>query len=293
MSAMDRTFETIEYAVDAAVATITLNRPGQANAQSMRLIDELDAAFDLADADDQVRVVILAAHGKHFSSGHDLKELVGPDSSPELDEKRATAEGRFRHERQMYFDRCVRIYEFRKPTIAAVQGRCVAAGVMLAAMCDLIVASDDASFQNPVARMSGMGVELLVEPWELGIRKAKEFLLTGDSIDAAEAWRLGMVNQVVPRDELAARAREMADKIALVPPVTAERIKDSINQTFELMGKRNAWNFHFMAHQFTHNTATAQGKLAERRQMGSMKEVFDARDRGDAPTQAPDTTGGE
>ena len=248
----------------------------------MQMIDEIDRAFDRALDDDTVRVVILAADGKHFSSGHDLKELVGPDADPELRERRSTAEGKFRHERNVYFDKCVRIYEFPKPTIAAVQGKCIAAGVMLAAMCDLIVASDDASFQNPVARMSGMGVELLVEPWELGIRKAKEFLLTGDTIDANEAWRLGMVNRVVPRDQLAAVAREMADKIALVPPVTAERIKDSINQTFEFMGKRNSWNFHFMAHHFTHNTATALGKLDEREQMGSMKEVFDARDRGDS-----------
>jgi enoyl-CoA hydratase len=276
------TFETVHYEVDGAVATITLNRPKQANAQSMQLINELDAAFDRADADDAVRVVILAAEGKHFSSGHDLKELVGPDARDDLKERRATAEGKFRHERQVYFDKCVRIYEFRKPTIAAVQGKCIAAGVMLAAMCDLIVAADDAVFQNPVARMSGMGVELLVEPWELGIRKAKEFLLTGDEIDAHEAWRLGMVNKVVPRDELATATRTMADKIALVPPMTAERIKDSVNQTFELMGKRNAWNFHFMAHHFTHNTAAALGKLDEREQMGSMKEVFDARDKGDA-----------
>jgi enoyl-CoA hydratase len=280
-------FETVLYDVDGPVATITLNRGDRANAQSMQLINELDAAFDLADEDDDVRVVILAADGKHFSSGHDLKELVGPDASPELNDRRSTPERRFRHERQMYFDKCVRIYEFRKPTIAAVQGKCVAAGVMLAAMCDLIVASDDAVFQNPVARMSGMGVELLVEPWELGIRKAKEFLLTGDEIDANEAWRLGMVNRVVPRDRLAAAAREMADKIALVPPATAERIKDSVNQTFEIMGKRNAWNFHFMAHHFTHNTAAAQDKLRERQQMGSMKEVFDARDRGDAPPSNP------
>lgn len=275
-------FETLLYEVEDAVAQITLNRPERANAQSMQLIDELDRALDLADGDDAVRVVILAAAGEHFSSGHDLKELVGPDADPELQQRRATAEGKFRHERQMYFDRCVRLYEFRKPTIAAVQGRCIAAGLMLAAMCDLIVAADDAIFQNPVARMSGAGVELLVEPWELGIRKAKEFLLTGDEIDAQEAWRLGMVNKVVPRAELASTTRAMADKIALVPPITAERIKDSINQTFELMGKRHSWNFHFMAHHFTHNTATALGKLAEREQMRSMKEVFEARDRGDA-----------
>ncbi|MEJ5254107.1 MAG: enoyl-CoA hydratase [Acidimicrobiales bacterium] len=274
-------FETLLYEVDGPVAQITLNRPERANAQSMQLIDELDRALDLADADDRVRVVILAAAGRHFSSGHDLKELVGPEADPELQARRATPEGKFRHERQMYFDRCVRLYEFRKPTIAAVQGRCIAAGLMLAAMCDLIIAADDAVFQNPVARMSGAGVELLVEPWELGIRKAKEFLLTGDELDAQEAWRLGMVNKVVPRDELETAARAMAAKIALVPPVTAERIKDSINQTFELMGKRHSWNFHFMAHHFTHSTATALGKLAEREQMGSMKEVFEARDRGD------------
>ncbi len=274
---------TVLYAVDGAIATITLNRPGRANAQSMQLITDLDAAFDRAEDDDAVRVVILAANGKHFSSGHDLKELVGPDATDDLKQRRSTPERKFRHERQMYFDKCLRIYEFRKPTIAAVQGRCIAAGVMLAAMCDLIVASDDAVFQNPVARMSGMGVELLVEPWELGIRKAKEFLLTGDEIDANEAWRLGMVNRVVPRSRLADATHEMAAKVALVPPVTAERIKDSVNQTFELMGKRNAWNFHFMAHHFTHNTAAARDMYQARDQMGSMREVFDARDRGDAP----------
>jgi len=277
------TFNTIHYAVDAAIATITLDRPDQANAQSMELIGELDDAFTLAEEDDNVRVVVLAATGRHFSSGHDLKELVGPNADPHLQARRATAEGKFRHERQMYFDKCLRIYAFPKPTIAAVQGKCIAAGMMLAAMCDLIVAADDASFSNPVARMSGAGVELLVEPWELGIRKAKELLLTGDAIDAQEAWRLGMVNRVVPRERLLDETYEMAAKVALVPPVTAERIKDSVNHTFELMGKRNAWNFHFMAHHFTHNTATALDRLADREQMGSMREVFAARDEGDAP----------
>ena len=98
----------------------------------------------------------------------------------------------------MYYERCKRIYSFRKPTIAQVQGAAVAAGLMLACMCDLIVAADDAIFSNPVLRMTGAGVELLVEPWELGIRKAKEFLWTGEKIDAQEAWRLGLVNRVVP-----------------------------------------------------------------------------------------------
>jgi enoyl-CoA hydratase len=277
-------FETIRYEVDGAVGTITLDRPEVANAQDTRLIDELDAAFDAADADDDVRVVILAAAGKHFSSGHDLKALVGQVEADEWRRMRETPEGKFRHEKVMYFDRCVKIYNFRKPTIAAVQGSCVAAGLMLACMCDLIVAADDATFSNPVLRMTGAGVELLVEPWELGMRKAKEFLLTADTIDAAEAWRLGLVNKVVPRDELVTATREMADKIALVPPVTAERVKDSINRTFEFMGKSHSWHYHFMAHHFTHNTATALNALEERKKKGSMKEVFADRDRGDAPT---------
>ena len=161
------------------------------------------------------------------------------------------------HEKVMYYDRCKRIHDFRKPTIAAVQGSCVAAGLMLACMCDLIVAADDAAFSNPVLRMTGAGVELLVEPWELGIRKAKEFLWTGGIIDAQEAWRLGLANQVVPRDQLMERAHQLAERISLVPPATAQLVKDTINHTGDLMGKADSWKYHFMAHHWMHNTATA------------------------------------
>ena len=276
-------YDTLLYEVEGAVATVTMNRPEVANAQNTALIDDLDAAFDEADADDAVRVVVLAGAGEHFSSGHDLKALVGQEAPDSWVAMRETPEGKFHHEKVMYFDRCTRIHDFRKPTIAAVQGSCVAAGLMLACMCDLIVAADDASFQNPVLRMTGAGVELLVEPWELGIRKAKEFLLTGDRIDAAEAWRLGLVNKVVPRAELMAATRTLADKVALVPPVTAQVVKASINNVGELQGKSQSWKYHFMAHHWTHNTATALDALEARKQKTSMKEVFADRDRGDAP----------
>ena len=269
------------YEVDGAVATVTMNRPEAANAQSTALLDELEAAFDRADADDDVRVVILAGAGKHFSSGHDLKGLLDPAAADPWRAMRDTPEGKLRHEQVMYFDKCVKIYDFRKPTIAAVQGSCVAAGLMLACMCDLIVAADDAVFSNPVLRMTGAAVELLVEPWELGMRKAKEFLLTGDKIDAAEAWRLGLVNRVVPRDSLMAATRELADKVALVPPVTAQAVKDTINHTFDAMGKREAWKYHFMVHQFVSNTETALSALEARKQKGSMKEVFAEHEGGD------------
>jgi enoyl-CoA hydratase len=256
------------------VATVTMNRPEVANAQDTALIDGIDAAFDRADADDDVHVVVLAGNGKHFSAGHDLKALVGGDDPDEWVAMRDTPEGKFRHEQVMYFDRCQRIYHFRKPTIAAVQGACVAAGLMLACMCDLIVASDDATFQNPVLRMTGAGVELLVEPWELGIRKAKEFLWTGEKLDAQEAWRLGLVNRVVPRAELAERVAELADRVALVPPATAQVVKDSLNNTATLMGKEQSWKYHFMAHHWMHNTATATTALKARQEKTSMAEVF-------------------
>jgi enoyl-CoA hydratase len=276
-------YKSILYQVEGPVATITMNRPEMANAQDTRLIDEMDDAFDQADADDNVRVVILAGAGKHFSSGHDLKALIGDTEPDKWRLMRETPEGKMRHEQLMYYDRCKRIHDFRKPTIAAVQGSCVAAGLMLACMCDLIVAADDAMFSNPVLRMTGAGVELLVEPWELGIRKAKEFLFTGDKIDAHEAWRLGLVNRVVPRDELSARTRQLAEQVSLVPPATAQLVKDSLNHTGELMGKTDSWKYHFMAHHWMHNTATAAHALEERMEKASMKEVFADRDRGDRP----------
>jgi enoyl-CoA hydratase len=192
---------------------------------------------------------------------------------------RDTAEGKLRHEQVMYFDRCVRIRDFRKPTIAAVQGACAAAGLMLACMCDLIVAADDAKFSNPVLRMTGAGVELLVEPWELGPRKAKEFLLCAETIEAHDAERLGLVNKVVPRADLAAAAAEMAGKVALVPPVTAQAVKDSINRMVDLQGQRESWRYHFMVHQFVSNTATALRAMETRKQGGM--DAVKAEQRGD------------
>jgi enoyl-CoA hydratase len=275
----------VRYEVDGPVATVTMNRPEVANAQNSALIDAIDAAFDAADDDDDVRVVVIAAAGRHFSAGHDLKALVTGDGADPWVAMRATPEGKFRHEQVMYVERCRRIHDFRKPTVAAVQGKCVAGGLMLACMCDLIVAADDASFSNPVLRMTGAAVELLVEPWEMGIRKAKEFLLAAEELDAEEACRLGLVNRVVPRPDLAAEADALARRIALVPPVTAQVVKASLNHVGELQGKSASWKYHFMAHEWTHNTATALEALEQRKAMGSMKEVFAARDGGDPPPE--------
>ncbi|MBM3659861.1 MAG: enoyl-CoA hydratase [Actinobacteria bacterium] len=263
---MPAQFETIHYEVEGHLAFLTLNRPDAANAQSSLMIDEIDAALDLADADDEVRVVILGGEGKHFSAGHDLKDILS--EADEWSRMRDTPEGKLRHEQVMYWDKCLRLRNFRKPTIASVHGAVAAAGLMLACMCDLIVAADDTRFSNPVARMTGVGVEILVEPWELGPRKAKEFLWCAETLSAADAERFGLVNKVVARDDLDGAVREMAEKVALIPPVTAEAIKDTVNHTLDNMGQHESWRYHFMVHQFVSASATATSAMSSRKEGG-------------------------
>jgi enoyl-CoA hydratase len=256
----------IRYEQDGAIGIVTIDRPEAANAQSSALLMALDDQLRAIDADRSVQVVVLRAEGKHFSAGHDLKEILAGEE--EWAAMRSTPEGKLRHEQELYWAPMVRLRDLRPITIAAVQGACSAAGLMLATMCDLIVAADDAKFSNPVARMSGVGVELLVEPWELGPRKAKEFLLRSTTLDAATAERLGLVNTVVPRADLDATARAWADEVALVPALTAEAIKKSINGMLDRMGQRDSWQLHFWLHQFVSNTPTALDRTAARKEGG-------------------------
>jgi enoyl-CoA hydratase/carnithine racemase len=252
----------VRYEVDGAVAVLTLDRPEAANALDAATLDQLDAHMGAVEADESVAVVIVRAEGPHFCAGHDLKELLAGEEAWAA--KRATPEGRLRHELARYWAPMVRLRDLRPITIAAVQGACSAAGLMLACMCDLIVAADDARFSNPVARMSGVGVELLVEPWEVGPRKAKELLLLAQTWDAATAERLGLVNRVVARDRLWDEAAAMAADVALVPPLTAEAIKRSINGMLDRMGQRDSWQLHFWMHQFVSATPTATSRAAAR-----------------------------
>ena len=272
-------YQTLLVERRGAVELVTMNRPEVRNAQNTALITELDDAMRAADDDSDVNVIVLAGAGKDFSAGHDLKTYVGEAPADEWHEKRKTPEGKFEHERKLYFEKCLAIRDLAKPTIAMVQGHCVAAGLMLAAMCDLIVAAEDAVFQNPVLRMTGAGVEILSEPFDLGPRKAKEFLWTGDEIDAREAWRLGLVNRVVPTERLEEETFALAERIARLPSVTVQNVKRSINHAQDLAGFRSALEYHFMVHQFQHNTKASLDALAARQQKSSMKEVFEDRDR--------------
>jgi enoyl-CoA hydratase len=215
-------------------------------------------------------VIVLRGEGRHFCSGHDLAELMAGEEHWAA--MRDTPEGKLAHETAMYLEPCLRWRNTDRITIAAVQGACAAAGLMLACMCDLIVAADDARFSNPVLRMSGAGVELLVEPWELGARRAKEFLLCARKLSAAEAEQAGMVNRVVPLDDLSTAAAAMAAEVALVPPVTAAAVKGTINYTLDRAGQADSWRHHFMVHQFVSATDTATS-MAARRSEGGMDAV--------------------
>lgn len=279
-------WETVLYEAEGQVARVTLNRPERRNALDDVLIEELDEAVKQADLDEAIRVIIIAGAGKVFCAGHDIS---GPAPNLEAGGRKARSreaqtawkdpERRLRREQFLYFDRSLAIRNTLKPTIAQVQGPCVAAGLMLACMCDLIVAAADASFQNPVCRMANGSIELLVEPWELGIRKAKEFLWTGDALDAQEAWRLGLVNRVAPPERLAEETMRLASRVALTPPVAVALMKRSLNHTWDLMGQRASWEYHFMVHHFAHATDETRAFAEEMRVApGGLKAFLKRRD---------------
>lgn len=229
-----------------AVRRISLNRPKARNAQSQQLLDEFDRAVGDAAQDDSVRVVIVAGVGDHFSAGHDLKEAQSSRAN-------FTVEERWAYESLRYFDYCMRLWDMPKPTIAQVQGACVAAGFMVANMCDLVVCSEDAFFSDPVGQtLAAAATEVLVHPWVMGLRRAKEMLFTGEKMLAPEALRIGMVNRVVTRAALEEETLAMAQRIAQAPPFGLRLIKKSLNRTLDIQGYRSALSAHFDTHQLSH-----------------------------------------
>ena len=263
---------TVSYERRDAVAVVTMNRPEYRNAQNSAMTYALDAAFTRAVDDDEVRVIVLAGAGKHFSAGHDIG-TPGRDVDQSF-ERRAVmwwdhvgkegGDNRYAREMEVYLGMCRRWREIPKPTIAMVQGACIAGGLMLAWVCDLIVASEDAFFSDPVVRMGIPGVEYFAHPWVLGPRAAKEFLFTGDRFDAAWALERGMVNRVVPRDELHEETQALADKIAGMPRFGLALTKRAVNQAEDQMGMRTGMDSVFGLHHFAHahNAETSKDSLA-------------------------------
>ncbi len=260
----DYRFVTYETLDEGTIARIMLNRPDQRNAQQRGLLVELNEAFLEAEADDDVRVVILGGNGPMFSSGHDLgskqsmsEYTPGPDQHPSYAVNGATREGAEKlmlQEWHHFFENTRRWRNLRKITVAQVHGEVYAAALMLMWSCDLIVAAEGTRFADVVGTRLGMcGVEYFAHPWEFGARKTKELMLTGDSLSVDEAHALGMVSKVFPADELADRTLEFARRIAKVPTMAALLIKESVNQTQDNQGFHNALNACFTLHQLNHS----------------------------------------
>ena len=248
----------IEYSVTERVALVTLNRPDKRNAQNAQLLKELDSTFDRAVADPEVVVILLRANGKHFSAGHDMApEAVAAapwDSIFSNVDEQGLLE-MYKWELGHFFGYSRKWRDLPKPTIAAVQGACIAAGLMLAWPCDLIIAADDARFSDPVIRMGIGGVEYQAHTWEFGARKAKELLFTGGSIDANEAHRLGMVNRVVKRDELESESLALAKQIATMDPHALLMAKRAVNHALDAQGQHIALQAAFDLHSLGHAEA--------------------------------------
>ena len=252
-------YDTVD---EGTIAVITLNRPEHRNPQNRGLLVELGDAFLRAEADDTVRVVVLRGAGTSFSAGHDMGRVhageaaPGPDQHPSFRENGGTKGGMekwMRQEWHYFFHNTRRWRDLRKITVASVQGPVYSAGLMLMWACDLIVADETAVFADVVGTRLGMcGVEYFAHPWEFGPRKAKELLLTGDSLSVEEAHRLGMVSKIFAPDRLEEDTLAFAGRIARMPTAAALMIKEGVNQTQDNQGFYNSLQAAFTLHELNH-----------------------------------------
>ena len=242
----------IIYEKDENVGVITLNRPETRNAQHQGFLEELDQAWRMGEKDKEVKVIVLKANGPHFSSGHDIGSEEAKRWRANNAQDWQGAADRYWWESEFYLGLCQRWRDIPKPTIAAVHGKTIAGGLMLCWPCDLIIAADNAQFSDPVVSMGVGGVEYHAHPWEVGHRKAKEMLFTGQFVGAEEAHRLGMVNRVVPLDNLVEETMALARQIAQMPAFALAMAKQSVNRTLEHQGQRTAMQAVFDMHQLAH-----------------------------------------
>ncbi len=226
-------FQDIIYDKVDNIAKVTLNRPDKYNALSQNLLRELREVLDEINDDEGIRVVILTGAGdRAFSTGFDL-------SSGELMPDEAAQDRRVKSN----FDTIIRIWNLRQPVISAVNGYAIAAGSNLAMVCDITVAAENAAFGEPEIRHFALS-PLLLLPYITGYKHLHYLYYTGDTVDAQEALKLGMVNKVVPLAELQDEAMRVARRIAMVPPYAVQTTKRSIKGAYEMMGFKNAMEYH-------------------------------------------------
>ena len=269
---------------EGPVRCIEMNAPAKRNPFGFRMAEQLSDAVQAADEDPGVRVIILGGLGAVFSGGHDLSA----EGLQEYADTCATPEATWERGEEFFFHMAgLRIWGTDTPTIARVQGAAVLGAFALANVCDLIVASDDAIFWTPSARMYGPAAEVVMEPWVMGSRRAKEFLFTGDPMNATEAYRVGMVNQVVPRAQLTEAAMQLAQNIAKNPALGLKFVKRAVNNALENQGFRKALEYAFLLHTFSKATQAYQQEmwqpLMEKVRGEGLNAYLKSRDRGFAP----------
>jgi enoyl-CoA hydratase len=232
------------------------------NAQDRKMLYEIDHAFQVAARDPEVKVIILAADGPHFSSGHDLKDTSRTlDFTPVVQgagHHEPGAAGMYAGEEEYFVGLHWRWRNLAKPTIAQVQGKAMAGGLMIAMPMDLIVASEDAEFSDPVVAFGVNGHEYFLHAWEFGPRKAKEILFTGASLSAQECHVLGMVNHVVPNDQLESFTLDLARRIATRPAIGLKLAKQAINFSMDLQGQQQALTGALAMHHVGHAHARVE-----------------------------------
>jgi enoyl-CoA hydratase len=214
-----------------------LNDPGRANSQTSEMVHAFDDALTLADRDYAVKVVVIKANGKGFCAGH---AAGGGYQYPEFSENLEHWDSVWKAQSDLFLWPTLRLWEFRKPTIAQVHGYALGGGTYWALLPDLTIAADDAYFQMPLVQGLGFpGGETMIEPWVfMNWKRTYEYLYTAQTVTATEALELGMVNRVVPPGELDATVGELAAHIARAPLSTLMATKQLVKRAWELMGMR-------------------------------------------------------
>ncbi|HEX7061877.1 MAG TPA: enoyl-CoA hydratase/isomerase family protein [Woeseiaceae bacterium] len=215
--------------LSAQLAVITLNRPEKLNAINAAMLDELECVLDAAEANDDVRAIVLQGAGRAFSAGFDLGSPAFDSGDPEEISRELARD----------FRGIMRFWDCPKPVIAAVHGYCLGSSLEICALCDVTVAADDCVFGVPEVGY-GSGIVCLVLPWIVGLKAANEMLLTGGNIDAGRALGLGLVNEVVPAGDLRAAATATARRIAANDALAVRLTKEAIHRSLEIRGFRRA-----------------------------------------------------
>lgn len=266
------TFENIIYEKKGAIGYLTLNRPDRLNALNAPLLAELREALDVLEDDPDIRAVIMTGAGRAFSAGFDINREPGDPDPQDLQPDQ------WRAHLKSHIDTFLKVWNLSKPVIAAVNGYALAGACELVQVCDIKIASERAIMGEPEIR-AGVGPPLLITPFSVNLATAKELLLTGDTIDAHEAARVGLVSRVVPHEDLMAECEKVARKICLISAVGIKMQKIAVNRALEGMGFLSAiqHNMELMTH-FDTSVTPEQEEFNAIRQERGLRAALDWRD---------------